>query len=241
MTHADTIQSLHDVLNSHLLAVNPLNPKSLLKTAGEWALWISIFAETGLLVGFFLPGDTLLFLAGIASSQFAVTLAGTKLSLTPLLIVTPLCAIAGAQLGHQLGARYGVKMFDRPNSRIFKREYVDKTEVYFEKFGTSKAIVLARFIPIVRTFLNPVAGVLGVPAGRFLIWNAVGGIIWSDGILLLGHGLAKQINDTIGPNIDKVLLPVVVLLVLIAAAPLIFDIVRKRRAARTAGKGRHAG
>jgi membrane-associated protein len=236
VTHADKLQAISDIVSSrHVLAVNPLNPQSLLKSAGEWALWIVIFAETGLLIGFFLPGDTLLFLAGVASSQFAVSIAGTKLALTPLLVVTPLCAIAGAQLGHHLGARYGVRMFDRPKSRIFKREYVDKTDVYFEKFGPAKAIVLARFIPIVRTFLNPVAGVLGVPAGKFLVWNVVGAVIWTEGILLGGHVLAKQINDTIGPNnIDKVLVPIIIMLVLIAATPIIVDVIRKRRAKKAA-------
>ena len=162
----EKIHALHT-----LYAVNPLDPKSLLAWAGSWALWIVIFAETGLLIGFFLPGDTLLFLAGVASSPVAVAIVGTKLPIVPLLTVTPLCAIAGAQLGFYLGRRYGVKMFDRPNSRIFKREYVVKTEETFEKFGVARAIVLARFIPIVRTFLNPVAGILEVTPKRFLIWK----------------------------------------------------------------------
>jgi membrane-associated protein len=218
-------------------AVNPLNPRSLLQAAGQWALWIVIFAETGLLVGFFLPGDTILFLAGVASSQFAVDMVGAKLPFYTLLVVTPLCAIAGAQLGHYLGARYGVRMFDRPRSRIFKREYVEKTEEVFERFGVAKAIVLARFIPIVRTFLNPVSGVLEVSARRFLVWNVIGGVIWTDSILLAGHLLAKQIDDTIGAdNIDKYLVPIIILVALIAATPLIIDIVRKRRARTDAGR-----
>ncbi len=226
--------TLHAAAN--VLAVNPLDPKSLLKWAGEWALWIVIFAETGLLIGFFLPGDTLLFLAGVASSPIATALVGTHLSITPLLIVTPLVAFAGAQLGYLIGGRFGVALFDKPNSRIFKREYVDKTEAVFDRFGNGKAVVLGRFIPVVRTFLNPAAAILEMPVRRFMIFNIVGAIIWTDAILLLGHSLANEINKTIGAdNIDKYILGVVILIVLIAAAPLLFDLFRRQRAKRRAG------
>ena len=215
------------------LALNPLSPESLLQAAGLWALWIVIFAETGLLIGFFLPGDTILFLAGVASSQLATEVVGFKLPIVPLLIVTPICAIAGAQLGHYLGRRYGTRMFNRPNSRVFKRQYVEKTEEVFARFGAAKAIVLARFIPIVRTFLNPVAGILHITPSRFLIWNIVGGLIWCDGILLVGHLLAKQITDHIAPGqIDNYLLPVIVVIALIAAIPLFIDLIQKRRERR---------
>lgn len=228
MTTADHIRAVSDVL-----AINPLNPRSLLQTAGQYALWIVIFAETGLLVGFFLPGDTILFLAGVASSPVATAIVGTKLPIIPLLIVTPICAVAGAQLGYLLGAHYGIKMFNRPNSRIFKREYVDKTEQVFLRFGAPKAVVLARFIPIVRTFLNPVAGILEMPARRFFIWNVVGGVLWVDGILLAGHGLAKQITNVVpADKIDNYLLPIIVLIVLIAAIPLFVDVIRRRQEKR---------
>ena len=230
MTPLDKIQAVHHLVATGSMAFNPLNPQSLLESAGVWALWIVIFAETGLLIGFFLPGDTILFLAGVASSPFAAEVLKAKLPIAPLLIVTPIAAVAGAQLGHYLGRRFGMAMFDRPNSRIFKREYVEKTEEYFNKFGASKAIILARFIPIVRTFINPVAGVLEVSPARFFVSNLAGAIIWADGILLAGHLLAKQITDRIPPDkIDNYLLPVIILIVLIAAVPLIVDIVRKRR------------
>jgi membrane-associated protein len=231
VTPVDKIQAVHQLVAAGPLAFNPLNPRSLLESAGIWALWIVIFAETGLLVGFFLPGDTILFLAGVASSPFAAEVLNAKLPILPLLIVTPIAAIAGAQVGHYIGMRAGMRLFDRPNSRIFKREYVEKTEQYFNKFGAAKAIVLARFIPIVRTFINPVAGVLEVPPRRFFVSNVVGAIIWADGILLIGHLLAKQITDRIPPDkIDHYLLPVIIFIVLIAATPLIVDIIRRRRA-----------
>jgi membrane-associated protein len=222
---------------SDQLAVNPLDPKALLQTFGLIGVWAILFAETGLLVGFFFPGDSLLFLAGVAASPVADAIfgAGTRLSLTGLLIGAPICAIAGAQLGHLLGARYGRRMFDRPDSRLFKREYVEKAEYYFQKFGPARAVVLARFIPIVRTFLNPVAGVLGMPARTFLLWNIIGGILWTDGIIIGGYYLAESIISVIDPaHIDKYILPVVGLIVLISVLPIFIEIIRDRRSRRRA-------
>ena len=215
------------------LALNPLNAKELLKAFGLFGVWAIMFAETGLMIGFFLPGDSLLFLAGVAASPVAGEIVGVRLPLVGLLIGAPICAIAGAQLGHFFGARYGPRLFERPNSRFFKREYVEKAEYYFEKFGPAKAVVLARFIPIVRTFLNPVAGVLEMPARRFFVWNVIGGILWTDGILLAGYALARQIIKVIPPEkIDTYLLPVVVVIVLLSATPIFIEIVRSRRTRR---------
>ncbi len=179
------------------LALNPLDPKELIATVGLLGIWgILFFAETGLLVGFFFPGDSLLFLAGVAASTVAEELLGegVSLSLPGLLIGAPIAAIVGAQLGHWLGAKYGRRMFERPESKLFKKDYVDKAEFYFNKYGPAKAVVLARFIPVVRTFLNPVAGMLGMPAKQFLMWNVIGAILWTDGIILAGYLLAAQIN-----------------------------------------------
>jgi membrane-associated protein len=218
---------------SEQFAINPLDPKELVKAFGLVGVWLILFAETGLLVGFFFPGDSLLFLAGVAASPVAEAFVGTSISLTGLLIGAPICAIVGAQLGHYLGARYGRRMFDRPNSRLFKREYVEKAEFYFNKYGPAKAVVLARFIPIVRTFLNPVAGVLGMPARQFLLWNVIGGILWTDGIILAGYLLAEQIIKVIDPaDVDKYILPVVALIVLLSVLPIVIEIVRDRRTRR---------
>jgi len=222
---------------SEQLALNPTDPKDLLQTFGLIGVWAILFAETGLLVGFFFPGDSLLFLAGVAASPVADSIfgEGTRVSLAGLLIGAPLCAIAGAQLGHLLGAKYGRRMFDRPDSKLFKREYVEKAEYYFEKFGPAKAVVLARFIPIVRTFLNPVAGTLGMPARQFFVWNVVGAVLWVDGILIIGHALAQQIYDAIGDKIDHYILPVVALIVLISVLPILLEILRERRHKKKAG------
>jgi membrane-associated protein len=215
------------------LAINPLDPKDLITTVGLLGIWGILFAETGLLVGFFFPGDSLLFLAGVAASTVAEQIfgPGVSLSLPGLLIGAPIAAIVGAQLGHWLGAKYGRRMFERPESRLFRTEYVDKAEFYFKKYGPAKAVVLARFIPIVRTFLNPVAGMLGMPAREFFLWNVVGAILWTDGIILAGYLLAAQIIKVIDPeDIDHYLLPVIVLIVLISVLPVIFEFIRERRA-----------
>jgi membrane-associated protein len=217
-----------------ILALNPLDPQDLLKTFGLIGVFAILFAETGLLIGFFFPGDSLLFLAGVAASAVADSVFGdgTRLSLAALLIGAPISAILGAQLGHLLGARYGRRMFERPDSRLFKREYVDKAEYYFEKFGPAKAVVLARFIPIVRTFINPVAGALGMSARKFLLWNTVGAVLWTDGVLLVGYLLARKIYDAIGTSIDRYILPVVALIVLVSVLPILIEIIRERRAGR---------
>jgi membrane-associated protein len=221
------------------LAVNPLDVKGLLKTFGLIGVWVILFAETGLLIGFFLPGDSLLFLAGVAASPVASELVGTELSLVGLLIGAPICAITGAQLGHFLGAKYGRRLFARPDSRFFKLEYVAKAEYYFDKFGPAKAVVLARFIPIVRTFLNPVAGVLGMPAKKFLLWNVVGAILWTDGIIIAGWALAKQIRDVIPDGqVDKYILPAVALIVFVSVLPILIEVYRERRNKRLQARAR---
>ena len=225
------------------LAVNVTDPASLIAAFGLIGVLAIIFAETGLLVGFFFPGDSLLFIAGVGASPFAGKIVqGVELNLVALLIGAPICAIAGAQLGHLLGARYGRRMFEKPNSRLFKASYVDKAEYYFGKFGPAKAVILARFIPIVRTFLNPVAGMLGMPARQFFVYNVIGGILWTDGVLLVGYALAKQLSEV--PNVDKYILPAVAVIVLISILPILIEIYRVRRARRagTAGddsSGRH--
>jgi membrane-associated protein len=212
---------------SDTLSLNPLDAKGLLKTFGLVGIWVIMFAETGLMVGFFLPGDSLLFLAGIAASSVANEIVGVQLPLGWLLLVTPICAIAGAQVGHWLGAKYGRPLFHRPDSRLFKLEYVDKAEYYFNKYGAAKAVVLARFIPIVRTFLNPVAGVLEMPARKFFVWNVVGGLLWTDGVILAGWGLARKITDWIPPEkIDTYIIPVTLLIVFVSAIPIMIEVGR---------------
>jgi membrane-associated protein len=211
-------------------AVNPLDPTSLIETFGTIGILAIIFAETGLLIGFFFPGDSLLFLAGVAASGTAAEAAGVQLPLGVLLIGAPICAIAGAQLGHFLGARFGPRMFNKPDSRFFRKEYVDKAEYYFQRFGPARAVVLARFIPIVRTFLNPVAGVLGMPARTFFVWNVVGAVLWTVGVIMLGYSGGARLEG----SIDRYLLPVIALIIFVSVLPIVIEVYRHRRAGRTA-------
>ncbi|MFI6484830.1 DedA family protein [Nonomuraea sp. NPDC050663] len=222
--------------------LNLLDPTWWLTILGAFAtvgVLAIIFAETGLLLGFFLPGDSLLVAAGIFSSaSVAIGMGIEPISLPVLLIGTPLCAIAGAQLGHFLGARFGRKMFDKPDSKLFKKEHVLRAEEFFEKFGPAKAIVLARFVPIVRTFMNPVAGVLEMNPKRFFVWNVIGAVIWTESLILLGHFLGGQVDPK---QIDKYILPGVFLIVLISLIPIFVEAIKARRARKNvpAPSGKH--
>ncbi|WP_308168167.1 DedA family protein [Nonomuraea sp. NEAU-A123] len=212
---------------------NLLDPTWWLTMLGAFAtvgVLAIIFAETGLLVGFFLPGDSLLVAAGIFSSAAAAKGIGIEpLSFPVLLIATPLCAVAGAQLGHLIGVKVGRRLFDKPDSRLFKREYVEKAEHFFLKFGPARAVIIARFVPIVRTFMNPVAGVLEMPARTFFLWNAIGGLVWVESMLLIGHFLGSQVDPT---KIDKYILPGVFLIIFISLIPIIVEVIKTRRAAK---------
>ncbi len=215
---------------ANVVSVNPLNASELIATFGVIGVLAIIFAETGLLIGFFFPGDSLLFLGGIAASPFAAkVIPGIQpLSLPALLIGAPVCAIAGAQLGHFLGRPVRAAHVRQAElASCFKPEYVEKAEHYFEKFGAARAVILARFIPIVRTFLNPVAGMLEMPARKFFVYNVIGGLIWTDAILLLGYGLAKRLTAI--PNIDKYMVPAVIFIVLLSCIPIFIEVIRTRR------------
>jgi membrane-associated protein len=166
----------------HVLA-NPLAPDHLLDSFGLIGLAAILFAECGLLIGFFLPGDTLLLSAGIALAVGTI-----HTSLAAYLIVAPLAAILGNIVGYWIGYRVGPVVFDRPNSKLFRPEYVARSETFFNRFGWA-TIFFARFVPIVRTVATVMAGVGRMRFTSFLIATVLGGIVWADGILLLGHGL----------------------------------------------------
>jgi membrane-associated protein len=192
---------------------NPISPDTLLSGSGALlVLAIVLFAECGLLLGFFLPGDTLLFAAGISLATGAITS-----SLAAFLIVAPIAAIAGNLVGYWIGYRAGPIVFDRPNSRFFRPEYVARSHRFFERYG-SATIVLGRFVPIVRTVATVMAGVGRMRFSLYAIYSTVGGVIWADGILLLGHqlGKIKFVQDNKG-YIDYAVIAVVVLSLLPAA------------------------
>ncbi|HEX4017663.1 MAG TPA: DedA family protein [Frankiaceae bacterium] len=195
------------------LAVNLLDSKSLISSWGLVGLLAIIFAETGLLIGFFLPGDTLLFLAG------AVTVAHSDphLPLAGVMIGTALASIIGAQVGWLIGAKAGPKIFDRPRSRLFDPHNVARAHSLLDRFHYGLAIVVSRFVPVVRTFINPVCGVAEIPARAFLVWNIIGGILWTQLIVLLGRALGPKVH------IDKYILPIVAVIIVISVVGILLE------------------
>ena len=205
--------------------MNILDPHYIVETLGMVGILTVLFVETGLLIGLVLPGDTMLFLAGVAASATALETVGIQLPITILLLAAPLFAITGSQLGHQLGATYGRKLFSRPDSRIFNQEKVRRTEKWLMKYGVGKALILARFIPVIRTLINPLCGIVGVPAKRFFIWNFIGGLLWTDGIILAGFVLGEKLSG----SVDKYLLPIIGLVFVLSIIPLALEIIREWR------------
>ncbi len=201
-----------------------LDGQHLVATFGLAGMLAVIFAETGLLLGFFLPGDSLLFAAGYAATGRLSD------SLHPNIVVVcalvSVVAVVGAQVGFTIGDRAGPALFDREDNRMFKKSYVTKAEEVVERYGRGRAIVLARFIPIVRTFLNPLVGAGHMPATEFLRWNVVGGVLWGTGLTLLGYFLGSI--EFIGKNLEVF----AIVIVGISVLPIGLELLRGRRAAR---------
>jgi membrane-associated protein len=192
-----------------------LDPRELIVAFGTVGLFIIVFAESGLLLGFFLPGDSLLFTAGLFASQ------GT-LSLPLILVGCFLAAVAGDQVGYHFGKRVGPALFRRADSRWFRQEHVHRAQHFFEKHG-AKTIVLARFVPIVRTFAPILAGVGTMPYRTFVTFNVLGGLLWAVGVTMLGYLLGALI-----PDIDTYLLPIIALIVLLSVIPIGREWLRSR-------------
>jgi membrane-associated protein len=202
-----------------------LDGQHLVETFGLLGLLAIVFAETGLLLGFFLPGDSLLFAAGFAATGKLTDKLHPNIALVCLL--ASLAAVAGAQVGFHIGRVSGPALFRREDSRLFKQSYVRKAEEVVERYGAGKAIVLARFIPIVRTFLNPLMGAGALPTRTFAMWNVVGGVLWGTGVTLLGYFLGTV--DVIGKNLEFV----AIIVVGISVLPIAFELLRARKADNT--------
>lgn len=207
---------------SEAQAIGPswLDPDSILETLGPYALLglcVIIFAECGLLVGFFLPGDSLLFIAGLFVADDKIE--------TPIWAVATLltlCAVLGNVCGYEIGYRVGPILFRRPDSRLFKTRYVDNTHMFLERYG-ARAIVLARFVPVVRTFITAVAGVARMDRRTYFIFTLVGAIIWAAGMTLLGYWLGQV--EVLRDNLELTTLFVLGL----SFIPIGFEIWRVRR------------
>ncbi len=201
--------SLHDLLGF-------FDPHKIIAAFGALGVILIIFAETGLLFGFFLPGDSLLFTAGFLASQDLI-------SFWPLAIGVFLAAVLGDSFGYWFGKMTGQAIFTREDSRFFKKHYVHDTQAFYEKHG-KKTIILARFMPIIRTFAPIMAGVANMKYRTFITYNVIGGFIWAFGSTVAGYFLGKTI-----PNADKYLTPIILVIALSSFIPAFVHMYRRKK------------
>ena len=211
---------LHFLLNPSILLQQWV---TILGTVVYIVIFGIIFAESGLLVGFFLPGDSLLFTAGFLASAKIPNSSQTYLNLWILIAIVFVGAVTGDSVGFTFGFRVGRKLFQRKNSRFFNKENLLRAQNFYERHGT-KTIVLARFIPVIRTFAPIVAGIGKMNYGTFIVFNVIGGALWSAAVPLAGYYLG-----TVVPNIDKYLLPIIILIIIVSAIPVIRNFLRSRK------------
>jgi membrane-associated protein len=198
-----------------------VDPQQMLRSFGTIGLIAIIFAESGLLFGFFLPGDSLLFPAGLFAAR-------GDLNLAVVLVGCFLAAVIGDQVGYAFGKKVGPSIFRKPNSKLFKQEYVQRADEFFEAHG-AKTILLARFVPVVRTFVPVLAGVGKMRYRTFLVYNVIGGLLWAVGVTTLGYALGDQIG---ADNIDKYLLPIIAVVIFLSILPALIEVLRHRRKAK---------
>jgi len=204
------------MLNFFLACIH-LDPIAMIQTGSYVGLAFLIFAESGLFIGIFLPGDSLLFAAGLlAASGFFI--------LGPLIIIVVIAAIVGDSVGYWFGSEVGEMIFKRKDSRFFKQEYLKRTELFYQKYG-GRAVVLARFVPIVRTIAPILAGVSTMKYRVFLAYNMLGGLLWGAGMILLGFFLGSLIPDS-----EKYILPLSLAIVVISFLPIFLNLARNKRA-----------
>ncbi|WP_307497406.1 DedA family protein [Arthrobacter woluwensis] len=205
-----TASFLPDWLNPQIFLADPaLAPWVVLLVCGI------VFAETGLLVGFFLPGDSLLFTAGLLVATGTI-----KFNIVALITLVVISAIIGNQCGYLIGRKAGPALFNRPESRLFKHENVEKAHVFFEKHG-GKALILARFVPIIRTFVPVIVGVAEYDRKKFFLFNVIGGVLWGGGVTLLGYILGDRV-PWVSKNLDLIFIAIV----LVSVLPILIEGIR---------------
>lgn len=203
-------------------AIPGLDLIDIISTAGWIAVIAVIFAESGLLIGFFLPGDSLLFTSG-----FLVYSGVLNINIHLFVFLLFLAAVIGDNVGYTFGRRVGYKLFQRPNSKFFKQENIEIAQKFYEKHG-GKTVIIARFVPFVRTFAPVVAGIGKMEYKKFLIYNMVGGFIWAVGITYAGYYLGALFTK-LGIDIDHVLLPIIALILLVSLLPPIIHILKDKK------------
>jgi membrane-associated protein len=189
--------------------------EALIASGGLLLIGAIVFAESGLLIGFFLPGDTLLLSAGIFAAQ-------GKLPLALLIFTVVVAAVIGDNVGYTIGRRMGPRIFKKKDSLLFHKENVERAQQFYEDHG-GKTIVLARFVPVVRTFAPIVAGVGKMPRQRFMAFNVIGALFWGVGVILLGYFVGAQI-----PDIDKYILPTILAVTVLTFGPAIFHLLHSK-------------
>jgi membrane-associated protein len=199
---------------------NLLDPTQLIKHFGYLGVFITIFLESGIIFGFFLPGDSLLFAAGLLASQ-------GYLNIVALIVVAVVAAILGNTVGYLTGKKIGPTLFTRKNSFIFSHKRVEEAHGFFEKQGP-QSLILARFIPAVRCFVPIIAGVAEMEYKSFLTFNSIGGLLWGILLPILGFTLGKTV-----PSVDKYLLPIILFIVLISLSPIIIQYLKSRKNMRS--------
>ena len=221
----DLIHQVRDLLNPKLLIDWML---ALLGNYVYLGLWFIIFAETGLAVGFFLPGDSLLVVSGL----FA---AAHKLNIWLVLIAFFLGSILGDSTGYWTGRVMGKTLFNRESSWIFKPSRVQKAHAFFEKYGV-KTVILARFVPIVRTFAPLVVGAADMPYSRFLPFSIIGGLLWICSMVLAGYFLGGMIENALGIKLEDHIEKVVIVVVALSLLPPVIELIKHKRGKKTAGE-----
>ena len=204
--------------------MNLFDAHSIVAELGLIGILGIIFAETGLLIGLAFPGDSLLFIAGVAASgSGAAILGNAQLPAVALFLLAPIAATVGGQVGYFFGEKYGRKLFDRPDGRVFNHQKVLTTEKWLRKYGTGKALLLARFVPFVRTLINPMCGVVGIDKKKFFFYNAVGAIIWTQLVIGLGFILGEKLKG----SVDSYLLPVIGVIVFASLIPVLIELFKE--------------
>ncbi len=193
----------------------------LIKSLGYLGVWGIVFAESGLLIGFFLPGDSLLFSAGFLASQGVM-------NIWVLIFGCFVCAVLGDNVGYATGHRFGRRLFQREDSWLFNKKHLVSTQEFYEKHG-KKALVLARFMPVVRTFAPVVAGIGSMHYRTFMTYNLIGGALWAIGVTLLGYFLGQMIPPE---QIDKYLLPIIAVIVVVSLLPSLLHLYKEYRASK---------
>lgn len=201
------------------------DPQSIIQYGGLWLLLFVIFAETGLLVGFFLPGDNLILLAGILCKSQPTLL---KVDFLPMVILMILAAVVGNMFGYWFGKKAGERLYERKETLFFKKKHLEATNKYYQKYGGNTTLILARFLPVIRTFAPIIAGVVKVNFSKFMLFNVVGAVLWIFGLASIGYYLV-----TLFPGITNYMGYIFITLIVLTAIPVLRLVFRKKESSTT--------